>query len=154
MQEKLLSAAREALDEIAKTMLFLEIAPGKGSDAPGSGDVAISAVVGLGGGLRGSLRLAAGETTAIKLASALMGEPLSELDYDVEDGFAEIANMIAGGAQTRLEAELGEINMTPPIVVTGAGHQAHGDSKEKCVCQEFVVDGLPFFAEIFYLPAG
>ena len=147
MLDKINAAAREAVEEIASTMLFVSIDP-LSSDA--NIDVGISAIVGLSGGLKGCARLGSPNETAIALAGALMGEEMGEITPDGADAFGELANMITGGIQTRLAGELGEINLSPPVVISGLGQTAHCNSCNQTATSRFALDGSPFFFEVFY----
>ena len=148
--ERFIEVLRESLQEIAETMLFVEITPGAASLDSAGLAVDFSAVVGYSDALRGSTRLGAPRDAALKLASTLLGEEREEMDVEMHDAFAELANMIAGGVQTRLEDTLGSIRMSPPVVIAGRNHLTSGDHSFKCVHANFEMDGLPFFAEIFY----
>lgn len=151
MQEKLLAATREAVTEIASTMLFMEVAPSNAGTGPAPMESDISAVVGYSGALQGSVRLAGPMAAALKLAGGLMGEETASLTEDSKDAFAELCNMVAGGVQTRVSPELGQINLTPPVVVTGTNHRVSGKSGEKVIHQSFDTDGTSFMVEIMFL---
>lgn len=150
MADHFLQAVRDAIQEIAETMLFVEIAPGPaGSDRCTMG-ADVSAVIGYSGAIKGSLRLAGPMPSVLKLASALLGEERDSLDKEMEDGFSEMANMIAGGVQSRLEATVGTIRMSPPVVISGRNHQVSSDRSFHCASHQFELDGEPFFTEIYY----
>ncbi|MBF0609942.1 MAG: chemotaxis protein CheX, partial [Magnetococcales bacterium] len=127
MQDKFLQAIRDAIQEIAETMLFVEIIPGESEHARCSLGADVSAVIGYSSSLKGSMRLAGPQKTVLKLAAALLGEERDVLDKEMEDAFSELANMIAGGVQTRVEGELGMIRMSPPVVISGKNHQVSSD---------------------------
>ncbi len=150
MQDKINAAAHEAVQEIASTMLFVPINPAAASADGTSIEVDVSAIVGLSGGLKGGSRLSSPVESVKALAGALMGEVVDELNADSEDAFGELANMIAGGIQTRLASELGEINLSPPFVIVGKNHKARGDSSDQISKTRFDIDGKPFFVEVFY----
>ncbi|NGZ29533.1 MAG: chemotaxis protein CheX [Magnetococcales bacterium] len=151
MQEKLLDATKEAVTEIASTMLFMEVAPTNN----GSGTCPVvsdfSAVVGYSGAVQGSVRLAGSIPAALKLASGLMGEDQGDLSDDAKDAFAELCNMVAGGVQTRVSPSVGQINLTPPVVVSGSNHHVSGKSGETVIYQIFDCEGMQFFVEIMYV---
>lgn len=150
MQNKINTAARDSVDEIVSTMLFVPINPVATSEDSPNIEADISAIVALSGYLKGGVRLGSPAETATALAGALMGEELEEINADVEDAFGELANMITGGIQTRLASEFGEINLSPPFVITGKNHRAHGDSSDHVAMTRFELDGKPFFIEVFY----
>ena len=149
-QEQLVTALREAIQEIAETMLFVEIIPLQHDDQRSTLGADTSAVIGYSGALKGSLRLAGPHPSVMKLAGALLGEERDSLDKEMEDAFSEMANMIAGGVQTRLEGTLGPIRMSPPVVISGRNHQVSSDHSFQCVSHQFELDGEPFFTEIFF----
>lgn len=150
MQDKINTAARDSVDELVTTMLFAPINPVATAADSAIVEADISAIVALGGDIKGGVRLGSPGETATALASALMCEELDELNADVEDAFGELANMITGGIQSRLASELGEINLSPPFVITGKNHKAHGDSSDHIALTRFELDGKPFFIEVFY----
>lgn len=150
MKDALLNALTEAVSEIAETMLFVEIIAGE-VQIQGELQLAdISAVVGYSGGLNGGLRLGGAVAVALKVAGALLGEQREAMDPELQDAFGEMANMIAGGVQTRVEGVFGAISMTPPMVVEGRNHQIAGQHSSHCVCRHFEMDGSCFFCEIYF----
>lgn len=150
MADHFLSAVREAIQEIAETMLFVEIAPGKADHERCTLGADVSAVIGYSGAIKGSLRLAGPMPSVLKLAGALLGEERDSLDKEMEDAFSEMANMIAGGVQSRLESTVGTIRMSPPVVISGRSHQVSSDRSFNCASHQFELDNEPFFTEIYY----
>ncbi|MBF0426118.1 MAG: chemotaxis protein CheX [Magnetococcales bacterium] len=152
LTEQFSAALKEAVQELAETMLFKEITPGDGQHAPLDQPVDFSAVVSYSGALQGSLCLSGPEKSVLALASSLIGEEKPCMDPDLEDSFSEICNIIGGGVQTRMEPGLGSISMSPPVVVSGHNHLVVArDACYACVSQLFSMDGKPFFTEIFYM---
>lgn len=150
MQDKINAAAQEAVEEIVSTMLFVPINPVSSSAESMSVESDVSAIVGLSGGLKGGTRLGSPVETVTALAGALMGEEIDALNEDSKDAFGELANMITGGIKTRLAGELGEINLSPPLVITGENHTAHSDRDDQIALTRYELDGNPFFIEVFY----
>lgn len=156
MQEKVLEAIKEAVMEIVETMLFLDVEAAHGLVKP-AGVVHVAAradastMVGLNGGLVGGVRLACPQSVAKLLASALMGEPCKTLNGDAKDAFAELGNMVAGGIQTRLTADVGEINLTPPTVIVGGDYEVDYKSTLDSVRQFFRVEDEAFYIEVHFL---
>ncbi|MGN7613756.1 chemotaxis protein CheX [Magnetococcales bacterium HHB-1] len=151
MGERFIVAAKESVTEIAETMLFMEI--NAKESGPGRSELIgdASAVIGYSGALKGSMRLCGLTPAVLKLAGALLGEERDQLDMEMNDAFAEMANMIAGGIQTRVQDDLGEIKMSPPVIVSGRAHQVSSDHNFSCVNHTFELEGEPFFTEVFYL---
>ncbi|MBF0138032.1 MAG: chemotaxis protein CheX [Magnetococcus sp. DMHC-1] len=152
LAEQFSAALKEAVQELAETMLFREIEPGEGDVVPLDQTVDFSAVVSYSGAIQGSLCLSGPEKSVLMLASSLIGEQKPCMDPDLEDSFSEICNIIGGGVQTRMEPTLGSISMSPPVVVSGHNHSVVArDECYACVSQLFSLEGQQFFTEIFYM---
>ncbi|MEG3638961.1 chemotaxis protein CheX [Magnetococcus sp. PR-3] len=150
MHDRLITAVKEAVHEIVETMLFMELESGVGGEGRTGMDENICAVVGYNQNLEGSVRLSAPTSGALKVAGALMGEERDEMDAEMQDGFGEMANMVAGGIQSRLEEDLGAIGMSPPMVVKGSSYEVEGATGFEVVHQVFHLEGEPFFCEIYF----
>lgn len=150
MADNIINALKEAVQEIAETMLGVEIQEVSSGTERSTMGADSSAVIGYSGALRGSLRLAGPLVAVLKLAATLVGEERPTLDKEMEDAFAELGNMIAGGVQSRLEADVGMIRMSPPVVISGKNHQVSSDRSFSCISVQFELDGSPFFTEVFY----
>ena len=116
-----------------------------------------SEVVGLieyAGALRGGVHLACPTHVACTLSGIFAGMEMEQFDADAKDGLGELANMIAGGIQTRMMDEygLGDITISPPLVTTGGRHAITYQSYYDGIKQYFKIEGGLFFVECFYLP--
>lgn len=81
----------------------------------------VTAVVGISGTVRGSMYLSMSTATALALVSRMLGQPVDAFDELAQSGIAELSNVVAGTAATRL-ATLGvESTITPPLMLLGAG---------------------------------
>ncbi|MBF0182462.1 MAG: chemotaxis protein CheX [Magnetococcales bacterium] len=138
----------EALQEIAETMLFVEIEPGPISTERCDIPPEHCAVIDFGDGIQGCFVLVASERAALKLAGALMGEERGEMDPEMGDSFGEVANMIAGGLVSRVEGKYGSVSMTPPERVEGH-HPLEAEQEWRRIHLGFALDGVPFCAEFF-----
>ena len=79
----------------------------------------VAIIVGLAGQVSGRVVLDMTEPTAMKIASSMNGEELTEFDELVSATLTELGNMIAGNAVTKLH-ELGfQFDLTPPALFTG-----------------------------------
>ncbi len=79
----------------------------------------VAAIIGLIGDVEGRVLLDMSVHTGLAIASTMNGEELSELDDLGKATIAELANMIAGKAVTKLH-ELGfEFDLSPPSLITG-----------------------------------
>nr|CRH05439.1 putative Inhibitor of MCP methylation-like protein [Candidatus Magnetococcus massalia] len=152
MAEPFIEALREAVQEIAESMLFVEVEQKDCRHDKSPMTVDISAILGYSENLRGSFALSAPTDGAISLASALLGEPREELDGELQDAYSEMANMLAGGVQSRMEAQFGAIKMSTPMLIQGHGHQVGSEASFQCVSHDFSLDGKAFCVHIFYHP--
>ena len=79
----------------------------------------VAALVGLAGDVEGRVLFDMSMDTALKIASKMNGEELTEFDELVKATITEVANMITGQAVTKLH-DLGfKFDLTPPSLFTG-----------------------------------
>ena len=107
-----------AIQNIFDTMIGIDMLvgqPGLKTDREPAYEV--SSIIGLTGDVKGCVVVNLSEKTALKFASALLGDEITELDDDCTDAIGEIANMIAGNAKT--EFPEGTTSISVPSVVTG-----------------------------------
>ena len=81
----------------------------------------VTAVIGISGSVRGNLLLSMSRTTALALISRMLGQSVEKFDELEQSGIAELANVVAGAAATSLVAQGHETNITPPLMLLGAG---------------------------------
>jgi chemotaxis protein CheX len=152
----LLEKITEAVEEIASTMFTTPVEPGQKLIKPKTSpfdpaDADVSAFIALSDSLNGGIRIAATQEVALMLASALFGMPMETLDAEAKDAYAEIANMIAGGVQTRLMETLkGDIKLSPPMVVEKRAFSIAFQEGLELVQHHFTIEGKPFFVEGFF----
>lgn len=97
--------------EIKRGNLFL-----KSATKPVMG---VAAIVGLAGEVEGRVLFDMAKPTAIKIASVMNQEEMTELDDLAKATITELANMITAQAVTKLH-ELGfRFDLTPPALITG-----------------------------------
>ena len=105
--------AQESGEPVSRGGLQLQLNPYTSED--------VTAMVGVSGSLAGSIYLSMTEATARALVSKMLGQPNEAFDNLAESGIAELANVIAGAAGIAL-AEAGmKTNITPPLLLVGAG---------------------------------
>lgn len=107
-----------AIKRVFETMISLPFSLGKptlkkGSEVPHE----ISSIIGLSGTVSGSVVISLSQAVAFQLASALLGEEITELNEDCTDAIGEIANIIAGNAKTDFPSRDNAISV--PSVVVG-----------------------------------
>ncbi|HIJ85248.1 MAG: putative chemotaxis protein CheX [Magnetococcales bacterium] len=150
----------ESVAEIFSAYLFLDASPGPVKVSP-VGEVysppktEVLAMVGYHGAFDGGMHLAAPEYVACKLSGAFAGIELESMNPEASDAFGELANLVAGGVQTRLMEShgFGEITLTPPTVSTNG--EVNGIYREDLlsVQQYFKFAGGLMFAECFFIPS-
>ncbi|MBF0124434.1 MAG: chemotaxis protein CheX [Magnetococcales bacterium] len=150
--DQLVVALRQAVEEIASTALALVITAGDSALQRSQLTSDYTAVISYSGAMDGSFCLSGGLAAVTVLSSALLAEesPRAIMDAEMQDAFSELCNMMAGGVQSRLEATLGSIQMSTPVLIAGANHQIFGDPNSICLNQQFTVADHLFFVEIFY----
>jgi chemotaxis protein CheX len=79
----------------------------------------VAAIVGLAGEVEGRVLFDMSKVTAVKIASVMNMEELTEIDDLVKATISELANMITAQAVTKLH-DLGfKFDLTPPALLTG-----------------------------------
>ena len=81
----------------------------------------VAAIVGLAGEVEGRVLFDMSKQTAIKIASVMNMEELTEIDDLVKATISELANMITGQASIGLEKNGYSTDMSPPVLLIGHG---------------------------------
>ncbi len=81
----------------------------------------LTAILGVSGQLQGNVLYGFGGGTAIAVASAMIGETVTELDDMSMSALGELANMITGNAATQLSAKGYECDISPPLIIEPSG---------------------------------
>lgn len=81
----------------------------------------VGVVVGMTGKLDGLAIYTLDEATALRLVSAMAGEPVNDLDDLGMSGIAELGNVITGRAATSLSQAGWPFQISPPALVNGNG---------------------------------
>jgi len=107
-----------AVKDVFETMIEVSFSVGKPClKKDGIPSYEVSSIIGISGEVTGSVVINLSEKTALQLASALLGEELSELDEDCVDAIGEIANMVAGSAKNGFP--VANTSLSVPTVVIG-----------------------------------
>ena len=136
------AAANVLLKEMGETV-------GKGSihrvrSPRTSGEV--SALVAVTGDVQGLAIYSMSRETACGIAGAMIGEPVAELDDMAQSAIAELANMVTGQAGIRMERKGFATDMSPPVLLVGAGNSIATFDLTRLViplvigCGEFNID--------------
>jgi chemotaxis protein CheX len=134
--DEIAAMIREAVGLVFSRMLGLSLrsleARREAGDPP-AGDGVI-ALVGIAGEWTGSGRVYCSAEFACEIAGALVAANYREVNEEVLDGVAEIANMIVGNIKTRLEEKIGPLGLSVPTVIHGSNFRARTAlAREWCV---------------------
>lgn len=123
MDAGIVNSFLRATVKVIKTMAFTDVIPGKAyvrTDAATNGDV--SGIIGITGDAQGSMSLTFQEASICYIVSNMFGEPMEELNAEVEDAVGELTNMICGDARRDL-AEKGKVLIGAiPTVISAKNH--------------------------------
>ncbi|SRR5579864_2443571 len=118
---KIVAALRGATEEVFSTMLGMAITAGEPSRQPSRPEPVngVVALIGLTGPWVGTGGISCTADFARKLSGQLLMSEFSSIDQEVLDAIGEITNMIIGSFKNLLEAEIGMLEMSIPVVVFG-----------------------------------
>lgn len=111
----------------------------------------ISGLIGLSGKASGMVVINLSTEVALRAASALLMEEMTDVNDDVLDAVGELANVIAGQAKTDLEQY--ELSVGLPNVVTGEGHEVRFPSATPPLAVPFKTDFGPLRLEVGFEPS-
>lgn len=154
MQEEVaIEAIQAATQRVFSTMLEKELiceAPhvDPGQSGPSDGVTAHICVV---GATSITCLICCSADVARTIAGILLMQECTEVDADVLDAMAEIANMVLGSVKTDLNAHLGDVNLSIPTVTYGQNFIIHNHSKQ-WVLVPFVMDGLRLMVKVCFEP--
>lgn len=103
----------------------------------------ISGVIGLSGMAVGTVVINLSKQVALKAASAMLMQEMTELNDDVIDAVGEIANMVAGQAKAELEEY--DLSVSLPNVITGDAHEIRFPSDSRPLGVSFDTDFGPLW---------
>jgi chemotaxis protein CheX len=128
--EQILEVVRDTTTSVFGTMLGMSVAP-VATEVETNTTVTqegIVAMVGMAGAVSGSGCLSISNNFACTAASRfLMGE-YTEVNDEVLDAVAELANMIVGGLKTALENDFGPMGLSIPTIVFGDNYVTRSPS--------------------------
>lgn len=80
----------------------------------------VTIIAGVNGQIEGNAVYGMSFVTAVKIASAMMGMPVNQLDDMALSAISELGNMITGHATTQLSKHGYDVDITPPSIIKGA----------------------------------
>ncbi len=146
---------KSAVHDVFITFLDMETTPGpmilkKEDDIYKPPQTEVTVIINFSGGIHGGVHLASPLHSALQLTSAFSGETYDSIFGEAGDGYGELGNMIAGGLQTELSAKYGNINLTPPTIISGTDYMMQYKANFDSVKQYFKSDAGPFYVEFFF----
>jgi chemotaxis protein CheX len=125
---------------VLTTMCGLEVgAAGSPAIDAGAARHELSGIVSMSGTVKAIIIINLPPALALKASAALLGSVSKEIDGDVIDAIAELANMIGGNTKNLLKIEGAQLSM--PTVVKGPNHELLMDSRVKQWGMELEVEG-------------
>jgi chemotaxis protein CheX len=103
----------------------------------------LMATIGIAGPVSGSGSICLSKSFACKTASRFLMSEYSEVNDEVLDAIAELANMIIGGVKTALEDELGPMGLSIPTVIFGDRYVARSPSVSERMVLSFHCEENP-----------
>lgn len=138
--------------KVFETMLNLPVETGSPTmKEPGKPAHDVSAIVGLGGDMEGSVVLSFPVTSAQRIVSLFSGANLEPNHPDFADAIGELVNMIAGGAKALFKGF--KVAITCPSVVIGSDHLVFGRKDTTCVVIPCTCDCGDFAVQVALRPA-
>lgn len=148
--ENALKPFKQSISEIFATMAFLDLSFVDVYNAPGLfhfGEVA--GIMDLGGKEIGSIVITMSDDLARKLISSILAIPSDELLIsDIEDGVAELINMVAGGAKARITDEKQHFLLSSPSILTGKKSDQSLTNNSNSLILQYKVEDNYFAIEI------
>jgi len=118
LRDSLLESAKEVFETMA--FMALEEIP-EDQEAPDFEDMSLLGTITFKGSLEGCLGICCGCCCARTIGANMLGtdpdEPMS--DDDMNDAIGEIANMVMGALKSRIQDQVGNVEVSIPSVVRG-----------------------------------
>jgi chemotaxis protein CheX len=138
-ERALVKALQAATQSVFATMLGLEAVCGESyteTNVRGKSD-GIIAVVGLAGEWVGTASICCTAAMGCRMSSHMLAAEFTEVNEEVLDAIAEIANMIIGNFKTSAESHLGPLGLSIPTVIYGLSFSARSPGKELWIVVPF-----------------
>lgn len=140
MQQSILNAFISATTGVFQTMVGREVtaqSPFLVRSANCEED--LSAIIGLSGGLPGTVIVGVDRALAIDFTERVIGHKTTQIDEEVIDAVGEIANMIVGAAKCKLTTY--KLSISLPSVICGKGLTVNFPRQVRPVCLPFDCEG-------------
>ena len=116
INEVLVSSAREVFE----TMIFMDLEECFDSERHIEGDILLGSIT-FNGDFKGCLAICCNLSCAEAIAANMLGlDPNESVSQeDIYDAIGEVTNMIMGSIKTRIQQNVGNLNVSIPMVVSG-----------------------------------
>jgi chemotaxis protein CheX len=153
--DQIVNEIRAAAEEVFSTMLNLELrfAESYCDKRPAHPLDGVICLIGLAGKWTGTGTLSCSAEFACRIASQMLMTEYVQVDAEVLDAVAEIANMILGNVKTAIERSLGTMGMSIPTVIFGKNFLAKSCGDETWSVAVFDCEGQRLEVKLFLKPA-
>jgi chemotaxis protein CheX len=154
-QNLVASAIEASTQEVFSVMLGLEIRSAEAHMGQLTQDhTGIAAVLGLTGEWAGSGQFSCDTPLALQVAGRLLMAEYHEVDDEVLDAIAEVANMVIGNVKNALELSLGSMALSTPSVIFGGSFETRVTAASESVVIPFECEGSHMTVQIVIAPHG
>ena len=107
-------------------------------------DISVAGLIGISSpAIQGSMSIQFPRSTFLDVMNGMLGEEMTELEPGMEDGAAELTNIIFGNAKVSLNENGFGIQMAIPTLLTGTSIQSVASTEAEGI--EFKTDGESFY---------
>ena len=142
MDARYINPVIDSFREILPQLGFADIQRGKLSMGSNSVEsLGVTVIIGMTKDLRGSVAYNMSESTAMTIASTMMGGmPVDQFDELPQSAISELVNMVTANAAIRFEQLGMKVDISPPSLVVGNDFRARL-LQEKFLVIEMLADG-------------
>jgi len=146
MDDALVEAVASAVNNIFNDMLEMAPVPSGAHEETGALEHSdVTGIIGIAGWVTGTISFHCQAELATRIAGTFLGMDVAEVNDDVMDVVGEMANMIAGGANTLLSQQGKHFEISLPTVITGSSYNVWlMGARHPWTSINFAVDGLLF----------
>jgi len=154
MQAHIVDGVRRAMSDLCSTMLGCEAEPGEVRVVaqPLEESEGVVALIGMAGPWIGTGAILCKPDMACKLAGAMLMSEYAEVDDEVLDAVAEVANMVIGNLKTSLEEMVGAMGLSTPTVIHGASFTTKLGGNHGWTLMPFAIMGGTVLVQVCLLP--
>jgi chemotaxis protein CheX len=143
LQHQIVDSIRRSAINVFSTMLGAELGPGEASIEHGTPDAndGVVSFIGVAGAWAGTGIVVCSPHLACGVCNRMLMTDNSEVNEEVLDAVAELANMIVGSVKTDLEGQVGPLGLSIPTVVFGRNFRTKSAGTTDWVVVRFLWEG-------------